>query len=546
MLPIHRFPSLSNQRTELCIIGGGIYGAALLWEATHRGLDATLIEKNDFGSGVSSNVLKTIDGGFRCLQRAAFKRTIEAHREKLILKKVAPELIRPLTVAAPSGSSPFTHPAVYRATSVFMNTLGSLSARGLQDVMSEFEPMQVRELRSVWKRGALPEATDFLLWDDAQCVSTERLLMSYVQAAKAKGAHAYNYSTVRKVVSMSDEEGFYVEYKNEVGGREKLRANWVVDCTNSDQLSMKQLRRVDPSVEKDIEYLPALNLVLRGELSDYALMLKNPLSELGSKGLLLVSPWRGTTLAGTWYFEPDELSSKFMIEDQVIANCIGDIADSLKASGLEISESKLHRRVIDVQLGLLPAKQGSAAPESRLLKTNKCWEVRPGHWIMQGVEYSAARTSAVKMVNKLASKDEQVTKSCSHIFKLDDQILKAQRKKNKANNKTIPGVLFERYGSVANLFASEAGDAEELVEGSERLYKCEVNYLIKHEQVKRLDDLLYRRLNINSSQRIKTPEIEGCAELLAKHLNWSNDERAKHVALAVNFEKRKVRLSQSA
>ena len=63
-----------RHRYDLIIIGGGVYGAALVWEAASRGLSAILLEKDDFGSGTSANSLKVIHGGLRYLQDLDFAR----------------------------------------------------------------------------------------------------------------------------------------------------------------------------------------------------------------------------------------------------------------------------------------------------------------------------------------------------------------------------------------------------------------------------------------------------------------------------------------
>ena len=47
--------ALSSDSYDVLIIGGGIYGACLAWEAVLRGLSVALLEKRDFGSATSSN-----------------------------------------------------------------------------------------------------------------------------------------------------------------------------------------------------------------------------------------------------------------------------------------------------------------------------------------------------------------------------------------------------------------------------------------------------------------------------------------------------------
>ena len=53
---------LANSFYDLVIIGGGIYGACIAWEAARRGLRVCLVEKADFGAATSANSLKIIHG----------------------------------------------------------------------------------------------------------------------------------------------------------------------------------------------------------------------------------------------------------------------------------------------------------------------------------------------------------------------------------------------------------------------------------------------------------------------------------------------------
>ena len=59
---------LANEKFDVIVIGGGIYGAFVAWDSALRGLSVVLIEKEDFGHATSSNSLKIIHGGLRYLQ----------------------------------------------------------------------------------------------------------------------------------------------------------------------------------------------------------------------------------------------------------------------------------------------------------------------------------------------------------------------------------------------------------------------------------------------------------------------------------------------
>ena len=57
-----------NTVWDIIVIGGGITGAGILLDAQSRGLNALLVEKEDFAWGTSSRSTKLIHGGLRYLK----------------------------------------------------------------------------------------------------------------------------------------------------------------------------------------------------------------------------------------------------------------------------------------------------------------------------------------------------------------------------------------------------------------------------------------------------------------------------------------------
>ena len=57
-----------GERFDLVIIGGGINGAALASLAAKTGYRTALLEKTDFGAGVTSRSTRLIHGGLRYLE----------------------------------------------------------------------------------------------------------------------------------------------------------------------------------------------------------------------------------------------------------------------------------------------------------------------------------------------------------------------------------------------------------------------------------------------------------------------------------------------
>ncbi len=94
---------------DLAIIGGGINGAAIARDAAGRGLRVLLVEQNDLGSGTSSASSKLIHGGLRYLEHGAFRLVREALREREVLLRMAPHIVRPMRFMlppVPEGRSP--------------------------------------------------------------------------------------------------------------------------------------------------------------------------------------------------------------------------------------------------------------------------------------------------------------------------------------------------------------------------------------------------------------------------------------------------------
>ncbi|MGB6731528.1 MAG: glycerol-3-phosphate dehydrogenase, partial [Xanthobacteraceae bacterium] len=86
---------------DLAIIGGGINGTGIARDAAGRGFRVVLIEQNDLASGTSSASSKLIHGGLRYLEQRQFRLVHEALREREVLLRAAPHLIRPLRFVLP-------------------------------------------------------------------------------------------------------------------------------------------------------------------------------------------------------------------------------------------------------------------------------------------------------------------------------------------------------------------------------------------------------------------------------------------------------------
>lgn len=87
---------------DFVVIGGGATGVGIAVEAASRGYRVVLFEQHDFSAGTSSRSTKLIHGGVRYLQQGNIALVLEALKERGILRRNAPHLVRDLPFVVPT------------------------------------------------------------------------------------------------------------------------------------------------------------------------------------------------------------------------------------------------------------------------------------------------------------------------------------------------------------------------------------------------------------------------------------------------------------
>lgn len=90
---------------DLAVLGGGINGTGIARDAAGRGLRVALFEQNDLASGTSSASSKLIHGGLRYLEHGEFRLVRTALKEREVLLRAAPHLVRPLRFVLPINAA---------------------------------------------------------------------------------------------------------------------------------------------------------------------------------------------------------------------------------------------------------------------------------------------------------------------------------------------------------------------------------------------------------------------------------------------------------
>lgn len=99
--PCVRPPALAGRHFSTVIVGAGINGAGVFRDLSHQGVDCLIVDKGDFAGGASSAPSRMIHGGLRYLEHGSFALVAEATRERNLLLRNAPHLVRPLQTVVP-------------------------------------------------------------------------------------------------------------------------------------------------------------------------------------------------------------------------------------------------------------------------------------------------------------------------------------------------------------------------------------------------------------------------------------------------------------
>ena len=180
---------LGKDSFHLLVIGGGIIGSRIAFEAARAGLSVALVDAGDFGGATSSSSSKLIHGGFRYLPMLDLSLVWESQRERRVLMDhVAPNLVRrmPIVLAAYKGRprGPLTAAAgvlAYGAMCGFRGTgVGLVGARAAEEL--------VPSLRT-------EGLTVCGMFDEGQ-TNDARLVLATVAAADELGAIVVNHARV--------------------------------------------------------------------------------------------------------------------------------------------------------------------------------------------------------------------------------------------------------------------------------------------------------------------------------------------------------------
>ncbi len=512
---LQRANELRADPWDMLIIGGGATGAGVAVDAASRGYEVLLLEGADFGKGTSSRSTKLVHGGVRYLRQGNIPLVMEALKERGILRRNAPHLVRDLAFVVPNydwWEAPF-----YGIGMKVYDVLAGKYGFGPSHLLSREETIaQIPTIETEGLRGGV-------VYHDGQ-FDDARLLIDLVQTAVEQGATALNYA---RVVALTKGSGGFVSGARvqdmEGGGEFSVEARVVINATG---VFSDEVRRLDdPTVRGMIRPSQGVHLVLDRSFlpGDAAIMV--PHTDDGR--VLFAVPWHDRVIVGT----TDTPVRSISLEPRPFQE---EVDFLLEHAARYLTKDPTPRDVCSVFAGLRPLVGSDSEDDTSVLSRDHTLHIAPSGLItIAGGKWTTYRKMAEDTVDHaitLAGLDPApciTTELPIHGHDSD-----AQRFGR-----------WDHYGSDAPLLEEMASAAPELntpLHPRLPAREVEVVWAARHEMARTLEDVLSRRTrSLLLDARAAMEVAPRAAELMARELGhdqgWQDEQVGAFRALAKGY-----------
>ena len=535
-----------DEHFDVIVIGGGITGASVAYEAATRGLKVALLEKKDFSWATSAATSKMIHGGLRYLVNGEISLVRESLRERRVLENIAPNFVYPAPIMMVHYKTPLNNNKwivkigmlMYDALSYDKNFTWDASKRiPLHRTISKQEVLQSEpHVRAKGLTGAS-------VFYDCNSIFPERLTLAFIKSAVAYGAKVANYSQV---------QGFIMDGHNHITGVkvkdllnetvQTVSSTITINCGGPWADIILGLAKSNGNSVATLRRSEGIHIITKKRLlsGKYTVGSITP-----DKRHFFLIPWRNHTLIGTtdkpYTGNPDE----YHVTKASIMELIDDVNSSFGDGRLEYADVK------HTYGGLRPLVEkdtGETYTSSRMYEIydNKDDGI-DGLITVEGGKYTTSRNLAENCLKIVATKmgrslgksitDKHYLAGCG--IKDLNVFLSEVQKENNDFSRTTLDYLSRNYGTeyadILNLAREDKTLAEKLNADGEIL--AEVTFAVRHEMARTLSDIIMRRSGIGTLGNPGEDVLLKVAAIAAKELNWTVEKVEQEIKATVDLLK---------
>ncbi len=533
---------ITREIFDLLVIGGGITGAAIAYEAATRGLSVALFEKGDFSEATSAASSKMIHGGLRYLNNMEFSLVRESLRERRILSNIAPNFVYPIPMVFPHyRGSPKSNKWLIKIGLTLYDLLGLGKgntwdeSKGIPNHKT-VSPGKALALYPVIKRQGLTGASIFY---DCINLCPERLVLAFLKSALSHGAKAANYARVT---------GFLLdESRKTVRGvtvrdlltrkSHSVKARVTVNCAGpwADSV-LGLLKDENPAPLKRSE---GIHVITRKLFDDDAAV--GALTPRGRHCFLL--SWRNHTLVGTTDTPYDGDPDDYRVTLKGIQELLREINGAFGGLDLTVED------VLHAYGGLRPlvgSRQSETYSATRRYEIHETrLDTTGGLLTVEGGKWTTSRGLAEKVLDRLRKRTTlslgpSVSRRRylrgSQIGDMNHFLRRIQQKNRDFDPKTLD-YLGRIYGTehekVLALCREQPLLRQEL--NGEGDILAQALYGVRHEMARTLQDILLRRTGIATLGNPGNEVLLRVARIMAEELKWTDRKMLEEVEKATEF-----------
>lgn len=522
---------IQNYPFDVIVVGAGINGTGIARDAAMRGLKVLLLDKEDISSGTTQWATRLIHGGLRYLQYYEFSLVRESLRDRELLFRIAPHLVRPLGFCVPVYDYMDRGTALIRMGMLlydalsFEKTVGGHKMFSVEDTLAHYPGLNPDGLKGA------------AFYYDGQSEYAERIAVENAASARDHGAVVLNYAKVERLI-MEGGNVTGVEFSDELnGGKYKVFAPVTVNVAG-------------PWVDEVLEGLESRSEEQMTGGTKGSHLVVDPFPGAPETALYVeaesdgrpyfIVPWNGRYLIGTTDLRYDGDLDKVVADDDEIEYLINETNRVIPEANLT-TEDVLFTYSGVRPLPFQPEGSTSSVTRSHIIYDHSEKDPEVGGLIsIIGGKLTTFRNLSKETVDDVYDK------------------LHLHAPKSYTGSVPLPGGATEDFGAFAAEFKAHSGLAGEISERLLKLYGvrapevlaladddpdlkmplsspasletgligAEVIWAFREEMAQKLTDVLLRRSMVGMGPNVGLDVDEAAAEVAVKHLGW-DEERAE-------------------
>ncbi|MFN3275744.1 MAG: glycerol-3-phosphate dehydrogenase/oxidase [Paracoccus sp. (in: a-proteobacteria)] len=547
-----------TQDIDVLILGAGINGAGLFRDLSDQGITCVIADKGDFGGGTSAAPSRLIHGGIKYLETGELRLVAQSTLERNLLLKNAPHLVRPLPTVIPIFSW-------LRGVGAALRTLlGSTTAprsRGAVLMkaglaMYDFYGRRHRVMprHQMWSRARalreIPPLTPRIVaagqYYDATVSMPERLVWELL----AEGMRANPTARALNHTVLTGTDGDVVHLDGPAGPL-ALRPRVVVNAAG-------------PWIDRVNKTLGVPSHLIGGTKGSH-ILLDHPQLLAALKGrmiyfeaddgrICLVFDYLGRALVGSTDIRADD-PDDVACDDPEIDYFLSALQGLLP--GLSFDRGQ----IVYAYAGIRPLPASDAANPGLISRDHSAPVAAPEgarRWpiiSLVGGKWTTFRGFAEEVADTVLARLGQARRGDTRLAPIGggrdypaDAGAWAQAEAQRTGAAPArAAVLLSRYGTTASAILTAEGASPQMLADADYSLP-ELDWLIRHEQVVTLADLVMRRTALAVTGQLTQRDLERAADLCATALDWDAARRRAEIdeTQAMLLSRHRLRMDQAA